>query len=277
MAKVEIKAPAKINIGLNIVSKRADGFHNIETIFYPISLFDNLLFEKADSDSFSCNNTSLGKERNNLIIKAKEVLEEEFRTKFPLKIVLEKNIPIGAGMGGGSSDAASALHSINILYDLNLSKEQLNNYALRLGSDVPFFLDPRPSFASGRGEILNVLDFTIDFPILIVNPGIHISTKWAFDNIKPRDPYLHLNHIFQQKIIFANLQDIITNDFEEVVFYKYPEIAQIKKDLLSREALVSMLTGSGSTVFGIFDNETKALAAESYFHQKYFTYLHTNK
>ena len=277
MAKVEIKAPAKINIGLNIVSKRADGFHNIETIFYPISLFDNILFEKADSDSFSCNNTSLGKERNNLIIKAKEVLEEEFRTKFPLKIVLEKNIPIGAGMGGGSSDAASALHSINILYDLNLSKEQLNNYALRLGSDVPFFLDPRPSFASGRGEILNVLDFTIDFPILIVNPGIHISTKWAFDNIKPRDPYLHLNHIFQQKIIFANLQDIITNDFEEVVFYKYPEIAQIKKDLLSREALVSMLTGSGSTVFGIFDNETKALAAESYFHQKYFTYLHTNK
>ena len=277
MAKVEIKAPAKINIGLNIVSKRADGFHNIETIFYPISLFDNILFEKADSDSFSCNNTSLGKERNNLIIKAKEVLEEEFRTKFPLKIVLEKNIPIGAGMGGGSSDAASALHSINILYDLNLSKEQLNNYALRLGSDVPFFLDPRPSFASGRGEILNVLDFTIDFPILIVNPGIHISTKWAFDNIKPRDPYLHLNHIFQQKIIFANLQDIITNDFEEVVFYKYPEIAQIKNDLLSRGALVSMLTGSGSTVFGIFDNETKALAAESYFHQKYFTYLHTNK
>lgn len=277
MTKVEIKAPAKINIGLNIVSKRADGYHNIETIFYPISLFDNILFEKADSDSFSCNNTSLGKERNNLIIKAKEVLEEEFRTKFPLKIVLEKNIPIGAGMGGGSSDAASALHSINILYDLNLSKEQLNNYALRLGSDVPFFLDPRPSFASGRGEILNVLDFTIDFPILIVNPGIHISTKWAFDNIKPRDPYLHLNHIFQQKIIFANLQDIITNDFEEVVFYKYPEIAQIKKDLLSREALVSMLTGSGSTVFGIFDNETKALAAESYFHQKYFTYLHTNK
>ena len=277
MAKVEIKAPAKINIGLNIVSKRTDGYHNIETIFYPISLFDNILFEKADSDSFSCNNTSLGKERNNLIIKAKEVLEEEFRTKFPLKIVLEKNIPIGAGMGGGSSDAASALHSINILYDLNLSKEQLNNYALRLGSDVPFFLDPRPSFASGRGEILNVLDFTIDFPILIVNPGIHISTKWAFDNIKAKNPYLHLNHIFQQKIIFANLQDIITNDFEEVVFYKYPEIAQIKNDLLSRGALVSMLTGSGSTVFGIFDNETKALAAESYFHQKYFTYLHTNK
>ena len=277
MAKIETKAPAKLNIGLNIVSKRADGFHNIETIFYPISLFDNILFEKSDSDSFSCNNTALGKERNNLITKAKEVLEEEFRTKFPLKIVLEKNIPIGAGMGGGSSDAASALHSINILYNLNLSKEQLNHFALRLGSDVPFFLDPRPSFASGRGEVLSVLDFAIDFPILIVNPGIHISTKWAFDNVRPKNPDRHLNNIFQHEIDIAKLQNIIINDFEEVVFYKYPEIAQIKSDMLSRGALFSLLTGSGSTVFGIFDNETKALEAESHFRQKYFAYLQTNK
>ena len=277
MAKIETKATAKLNIGLNIISKRADGYHNIETIFYPINLFDNILFEKSESDSFSCAHPALVHEGNNLIIKAKVILEEEFKTKFPLKIVLEKNIPIGAGMGGGSSDAASALHSINILYNLNLSKEQLNRFALRLGSDVPFFLDPRPSFASGRGEALNVLDFTIDFPILIVNPGIHISTKWAFDNIKPKNPDRHLNHIFQQEIDFAKLQGMIVNDFEGVVFNKYPEIAQIKTDMLSRGAIFSLLTGSGSTVFGIFENETKALEAESHFRQKYFTYLQTNK
>ncbi len=277
MAKIEIKAPAKLNIGLNIISKRADGYHNIETIFYPISIFDNILFEKSESDSFSCSHPALVHHGNNLIIKAKVILEEEFKTKFPLKIVLEKNIPIGAGMGGGSSDAASALHSINVLYNLNLSKDQLNHFALRLGSDVPFFLDPRPSFASGRGEILSVLGFTIDVPILIVNPRIHISTKWAFDNIKPKIPDRHLNHIFQQEIDFAKLQGFITNDFEEVVFNKYPQIAQIKTDMLSRGALFSLLTGSGSTVFGIFDNETKALEAESHFRQKYFTYLQTNK
>lgn len=273
MAKVEIKAPAKLNIGLNITGKRPDGYHNIETIYYPLSLFDNILFEKSKSDSFSCSNTALEQEGNNLIIKAKEVLEQEFRTKFPLKIVLEKNIPIGAGMGGGSSDAAAALHSINILCNLNLSKEQLNNFALRLGSDVPFFLDPRPSFASGRGEVLSVLDFTIDFPILIVNPGIHISTKWAYQNITPKNPVEHLNDIIQHEVDFSKLQNIIINDFEEVVFKEYPVIAQIKKEMYSGGALFSLMTGSGSTVFGIFDNEDNAKSAEAYLQRKYFTYL----
>ncbi|MHB8579559.1 MAG: 4-(cytidine 5'-diphospho)-2-C-methyl-D-erythritol kinase [Ignavibacteriaceae bacterium] len=273
MAKVEIKAPAKINFGLNITRKRPDGYHDIETIFYPINLFDNINFIKSNENSFSCNNHVLKLDSNNLVIKAKEILEKEFQRIFPVKIDLEKNIPIGAGMGGGSSDAAAALHSINLLYNLDLSKEQLNKFALKLGSDVPFFLDPRPNFASGRGEVLSVLDFTIDFPILIVNPGIHISTKWAYQNIIPKNPDKSLNEIIRHELDFSKLEGIIRNDFEDIVFKNFPEIGQIKKEMYNLGALFSLMTGSGSTVFGIYENEDKAIEAEIYFRKKYFTHL----
>ena len=270
---IEINSPSKINIGLNIIEKRSDGYHNIETIFYPVKLFDVIKFYKEDFDSFKCNNIKLMKEKNNLIFKAKEILELKFNKKFNLKIELNKNIPIGAGMGGGSSDAASALHSINILYNLNLSKEELNDIAIKLGSDVPFFLDPRPSYASGRGELISLIDFSINSNLLIVNPGIHISTKWAYDNIIPKKPHVKLSEIIKEKIDFEEYKDIFKNDFESVVFKKFPEIESIKNDMYNIGAEFSLMTGSGSTVFGLFKDIGNAKKAAIKFQKKYFTFL----
>ncbi len=270
---IEINSPAKINIGLNIIEKRSDGYHNIETIFYPVKLFDVIKFYKEDFDSFKCNNIKLMKEKNNLIFKAKEILELKFNKKFNLKIELNKNIPIGAGMGGGSSDAASALHSINILYNLNLSKKELNDIAIKLGSDVPFFLDPRPSYASGRGELISLIDFSINSNLLIVNPGIHISTKWAYDNIIPKKPHVKLSEIIKEKIDFEEYKDIFKNDFESVVFKKFPEIESIKNDMYNIGAEFSLMTGSGSTVFGLFKDIGNAKKAAIKFQKKYFTFL----
>ena len=270
---IEINSPSKINIGLNIIEKRSDGYHNIETIFYPVKLFDVIKFYKEDFDSFKCNNIKLMKEKNNLIFKAKEILELKFNKKFNLKIELNKNIPIGAGMGGGSSDAASALHSINILYNLNLSKKELNDIAIKLGSDVPFFLDPRPSYASGRGELISLIDFSINSNLLIVNPGIHISTKWAYDNIVPKKPHVKLSEIIKEKIDFEEYKDIFKNDFESVVFKKFPEIESIKNDMYNIGAEFSLMTGSGSTVFGLFKDIGNAKKAAIKFQKKYFTFL----
>ncbi|MHB1688213.1 MAG: 4-(cytidine 5'-diphospho)-2-C-methyl-D-erythritol kinase [Ignavibacteriaceae bacterium] len=274
MDKIEIKTPAKINFGLNVVEKRADGFHNIETIFYPVKLFDKLTITKSDRNSFSCNLKTLPTDGDNLVLKAKEILEKESGKKFSLQIELEKNIPVGAGLGGGSSDAATVLHAINSLFNLDLSKEDLKRFALELGSDVPYFLDARPSFASGRGEILKVLDLTIDYPILIVNPGIHISTKWAYQNIRPKKPAKSLNEIFQStEIDVSKFVGVVRNDFEEVVFKNYPEIEQIKQEMYKLGAGFSLMTGSGSTVFGIFPDKGKAKEAEIKFRAKYFTFL----
>lgn len=270
---IEINSPAKINIGLNITEKRSDGYHNIETIFYPVKLFDVIKFYKEDTDSFNCNNLKLMNEKHNLIFKAKEMLELKFNRKFNLKIELDKKIPIGAGMGGGSSDAASTLHSINSLYDLNLSKLELNDLAIKLGSDVPFFLDPRPSYASGRGEILSIIDFSLNSNLLIVNPGIHISTKWAYDNIVPKRPLIKFSEILNEKINFENIKDIFINDFEFVVFKKFPEIKSIKNEMYKMGANFSLMTGSGSTVFGVFNDIENAKKAEIKFRKKYFTFL----
>ncbi len=270
---IEIKSPAKINIGLNITDKRPDGYHNIETIFYPVKLFDVIKFYKQDFDSFQCNNPRLMNEKNNLIFKAKEMLELKFKRKFNLKIELDKNIPIGAGMGGGSSDAASTLHSINILYDLDLSKPELHELAIKLGSDVPFFLDPRPSYASGRGELLSKIDFSLNTNLLIVNPGIHISTKWAYDNIVPKRPIFKLSEIRDEKIDLEKYKNVFFNDFESVVFKKFPEIESIKNDMYKMGADFSLMTGSGSTVFGVFNEIENAKKAEIKFQKKYFTFL----
>ena len=154
MNELVVKSPAKINIGLNIINKRNDGFHDLETIFYPINLFDEIRFTKSDKFSFSSNDENLNKEKTNLIIKAKESLEKHFNLQFPVKVFLDKHIPIGAGLGGGSSNAASTLLALTKLFNLELDSETVGRLALNLGSDVPFFINPVPSFAESRGEVL---------------------------------------------------------------------------------------------------------------------------
>jgi 4-diphosphocytidyl-2-C-methyl-D-erythritol kinase len=188
MDEIIVKSPAKINIGLNIVGKRSDGFHNLETIFYPINLYDEISFEKTDQFSFNSNDENLNKEKSNLIIKAKESLERHFNIQLPVKVFLDKHIPIGAGLGGGSSNAATTLKSLIKLYNLKIDDNELLSIALQLGSDVPFFLNPVTSFAESRGEVIIPINLKLDKYLLIVNPGIHIATKWAFGLIKPIQP-----------------------------------------------------------------------------------------
>lgn len=271
--QLQFKTPAKINIGLNIISKREDGFHNIETIFYPIKLYDELILTESSQFELVTNNKLLNNEPGNTIVKAKELLEELTGKVFNVKIQLKKNIPIGAGMGGGSSDGAAALLSLNNFFSLGLSFNEMEDIALKIGSDVPFFIDPQVKFAMSRGEIFKNIKSSVDFSILIINPGIHISTGWAFSKIKPKRPSksLELFSELNNSIISDNKENFV-NDFEPIVLTEYPVISEIKKTLYDNGAVLAMMTGTGSTVFGFFDNYKDALKAETIYKDKFFTF-----
>lgn len=281
MDHIKVKSPAKINIGLNIIRKREDGFHDLETIFYPLNLYDEITFTRSDSFSFTSNDELLNKEPTNLIIKAKEELERVSGKTLNVKIELMKNIPIGAGLGGGSSNAAFTLKTLNTLLEPvltagGLNQELLSEIALKLGSDVPYFLNPVPAFAESRGEKITPVNLIVDKPILIVNPGIHISTKWAFGHIEPHQPRVSLKSLISYKeISIGDLKQIAVNDFEEIVFNEYPEIKNIKEVMMKSGALISMMTGTGSTVFGIFENKKAAEVAALKFPKQYIKFMNS--
>ncbi len=258
----------KINLGLHIVNKRADGFHNLETIFYPILLCDAVEIITSSSTNAvtysSTGNTIDGAEEDNLCIKAYHLLKKDFPNLPNIKLHLHKVIPTGAGLGGGSADAAFALKLINDKYKLNLSTSKLLNYALELGSDCPFFIINKPCFASGRGEVLEELEVDLSsFKFVLINPNIHVNTGWAFGELakgpdvsKPSDPYKKsIKEIIQQPI--TTWKENLSNDFEKVVFEKYPTIKNIKEELYKQGAIYASMSGSGSTVFGIFKKEEK--------------------
>lgn len=274
MDRIIVRSPAKINLGLNVTGKRSDGFHNLETVFYPLLLEDEIEFEKSDQYHIESNSETMNSLKSNLIDKTVNILKENRGMQLNVKIIVDKKIPIGAGLGGGSSNSAVTLKTLNAFYNLNLSTVTLNEIALKLGSDVPFFLNPVPSFATSRGEKLTTLKFSISYPILLVNPGIHISTKWAFEKIKPKTAGEVLRKIFSNtKLDLNELKENVTNDFEPVVFREYPEIEEIKVKLYELGAKFALMTGTGSTVFGIFSNLQKAHLAEEKFEHDYFTFL----
>jgi 4-diphosphocytidyl-2-C-methyl-D-erythritol kinase len=279
MAKKEYKTPAKINLGLYVTEKRQDGFHNIETIFYPVNLSDKITIEDSDQFSFSSNKKSLPNDSTNLVVHAKYLLEEYSGEKINIKIHLEKNIPVGAGLGGGSSDAASTLKFLNEFAGLKLSRNEIFDLALSLGSDVPFFLNPQPSFAYGRGEILEPLLIHIDLPIVIVNPDIQISTAWAYSLIKANKATFNLRKIDSLDLYNLRLlPEKVKNVFEEPVFDKYPEIKELKHLHYKLGALYSSMSGSGSTVFGIYADDGSAFTAASLMKdQGYFVFTHNEK
>jgi 4-diphosphocytidyl-2-C-methyl-D-erythritol kinase len=277
MEELTFNTPAKINLGLRVIRKRDDGYHDIETVFYPINLFDTIIFRKSDKFSFSSNDKNL-ENYDNLIIKSKELLEKETNITFNIQIELQKNIPVGAGMGGGSADAAATLNALNQIYELKLSGTELFEFAINLGSDVPFFLDPQSSYATSRGEFLHRMDFRISQPILIVNPGIHISTKWAYSRIKPHLPELNLKDILiKHPADYSHYISLVFNDFEEVVFSEYPVIGNIKEKMYNLGARFALMTGTGSTLFGIYPDIISAKKAEDFFKEKYFTFIHLEK
>jgi 4-diphosphocytidyl-2-C-methyl-D-erythritol kinase len=274
MDKITVESPSKINLGLNIVRKRSDGYHDLETIFVPLLLSDKITISRSDQLKLSTNSEFLNELKDNLILKAIRLLEDFTNRKFMLDILVEKVIPIGGGLGGGSSNAATTLKTLNKMFDLRMSYRKLSELALELGSDVPFFLNPVVSYAESRGEVIHPLTLEIRYPILIVNPRIKIDTAWAFEKIRPVSPVKNLRQILQENLDdFDKLKSYVKNDFEEVVFNQFPLLKQIKEELYKQGAEFALMSGTGSTIYGIFSNLQKAFWAEEFFKQQYFTFL----
>lgn len=249
---------AKINLGLNIVKKRSDGYHNLETVFYPIGINDIVEITANDSTSTGVTFTSSGlsvdvSTSNNLCVKAYDLLKQDFDLP-PVKIHLHKLIPMGAGLGGGSADAAFVLQALNNKFNLQISQTKIVEYALILGSDCPFFIINKPCYAEGRGEVIEEIQLNLKgYKILLINPGIHISTATAFSKIIPYKPTKSVKEIINNPI--ETWKDNLKNDFEFSAFSEYPEIKNIKEYLYSQGAVYASMTGTGSTVYGIFRND----------------------
>jgi len=245
---------AKINLGLYITEKRPDQYHSIDSCFFPIPWVDILEIQKASTLSFDSSGIAIpGDASQNLCLLAYQLLQQDFQLS-PVRIHLHKAVPIGAGLGGGSADGAFALKMLNQLFDLHLTTQQLETYALQLGSDCPFFIQNKPMAVSGRGEIMKPIEFNLGGKyIALVNPKIHISTKEAYQGIQPKIPNQSCTEIIAQPI--ENWRDHLKNDFEESLFPNYPQIKALKERLYQSGALYASMTGSGSTVYGIFDAE----------------------
>ncbi|MZG52654.1 MAG: 4-(cytidine 5'-diphospho)-2-C-methyl-D-erythritol kinase [Nitrospinae bacterium] len=267
--KLKFKTPAKINLGLHIHKKREDGFHELETLFQMVAWFDEIEMEEtSEKVELFCDTPGVPNDENNLVMKAVRVLQNRFPEKCGgVKIRLKKNIPFGAGLGGGSGNAAGTLLALNHLWDLNLPREELTQMASSLGSDVPFFLMSPCAIGRGKGEILEPIENPISFYILMIYPGFPIATPWVYGNLKLKltkaENNISILTNFLMRSEFAQLGAALYNDLELVVIKRYPEILQIKNELLSLGAEGALLSGSGSTVFGIFENPEiakKALA-----------------
>ena len=252
----------KLNLGLNILQKRSDGYHDLETIFYPLQLTDSLeiiesrLPGKPASPFTSSGLPIAGNPSNNLCVKAYRLLKKDYPEIPGVQIHLHKVIPAGAGLGGGSADGAFALKMMNELFELGLSTGDLIKYALQLGSDCPFFIINKPCFATGRGEILKEIELNLSaYKFVVVNPGIHIDTGRAFLEMTPAHPEHSVQEII--KIPIERWKDYLKNDFEKPVFLKHREIVEIKDNLYNMGAIYASMSGSGSTVFGIFAKEQK--------------------
>jgi len=249
---------AKINLGLYITGKRPDGYHNLETVFFPINLKDVLeIIESNEAEQVIFSSSGLtvsGDMADNLCVKAYQLLKKDFPFLPHIKMHLHKVIPMGAGMGGGSSDAAFTLMMLNEKFELGISQQQLLEYALTLGSDCPFFIINKPCLAKGRGEQLTEISLSLSaFHILIVNPGIHVNTAMAFRDLKMHSYSTNLAIEITKPV--NTWKTSIHNDFETNVGNAHPEILSIKQKLYESGALYSSMSGSGSTVFGIFENK----------------------
>ncbi len=248
----------KINLGLRIIGKRADGYHNIETIFYPLAINDVLEIISSTNDQVEFNSSGLtieGSPKQNFCILAYDLLKKLFPDIPPVMMHLHKNIPIGAGLGGGSADGAFTLQLLNKLFHLGVSIEKLIDLALQLGSDCPFFIINKPCIGRGRGEMLEKTQVDLSkYTIYIVNPGIHLNTASVFKVVSKKisgtDP---LSETIKSPV--TNWKDHLVNELESVVFDQYPEIKKIKEQLYAEGALYASMSGSGSTVFGIFEND----------------------
>ena len=245
---------AKINLGLNIISKRPDGYHNLETVFYPVTeIQDALEIVPAQDEKGIFRQSGIaidGNPSDNLVMKAYRLLAEKYPLP-ELDVYLYKNIPFGAGLGGGSADAAFMLNLLNNYAQLNIPASELEELAAQIGADCAFFVQSKPVFATGIGNVFEPVNLSLDaYQISIVKPEVHVSTKDAYANIVPQQPKISLKEIIQLPV--EEWKHTMVNDFEESVFSKYPQIQTVKEDMYQQGALYASMSGSGSAVFGIF-------------------------
>ncbi|CAL1518138.1 4-(cytidine 5'-diphospho)-2-C-methyl-D-erythritol kinase [Chitinophaga sp. MM2321] len=242
----------KINLGLHITGRRADGFHDLETIFYPLPLNDALEVLSPGTLQFSSSGIAVpGDPADNLCLRAFHLLQQDFPLLPAVNIHLHKHIPMGAGLGGGSADAAFMLQLLNTKFRLELTTAQLMDYAAKLGSDCPFFIINQPCFASGRGEVLEPVTLDLSgYSFLLVYPGIHVNTGWAFKQVTPQLPAHALGEMIRLPV--SDWKEVIGNDFEVPVFQVHPVLADIKATMYASGAIYAGMSGSGSTMVGIF-------------------------
>jgi len=274
MSHLVLKSHAKVNIGLQIRNQRPDGYHYIHTIFQELDFHDTIRLEKRDSScEFSANVDWLEKDDSNLCVRAWQKMVDTFELG-GVSIELEKRIPAGGGLGGGSSNAATILKGLRQLYDLDVRDDELEKLGIMLGADIPFFIRGGFQVGDGIGDQLTPLDANIKGAFLLVVPDIHINTKWAYSESKKildgsRERINFTGFIRKENIPF----ELFENDFETIVVPAYPEIGQIKDALRAQGARFASLSGSGSTVFGIFDEDADIKAAESHFSSRYNTFI----
>ena len=247
---------AKINLGLNIIETRPDGYHNLETIFYPINLQDALEVTRRENNdkeyTLHISGAPLeGEPEDNLVVKAYKLLKKDYPGLLPVDIHMYKHIPAGAGLGGGSSDAACMIKLLNDKFSLGLSTERMEEYAVKLGADCAFFIRNKPVFATGIGNLFEPVELSLKgYHIILIKPDIFVSTRDAFAEIKPVRPAVSLKEIVKQPM--ETWKNSMKNDFEDSVFKKFPEIAAIKDELYDLGAVYAAMSGSGSSVYGIF-------------------------
>ncbi len=267
MKEISIKALAKINLGLDVVRRRGDGYHEVRMIMQTIHLFDRLqiMRNRSGKITMSANLSFLPTNENNLVYKAAKLLKEEFLIRDGIHVKLYKHIPVAAGMAGGSTDAAAVLYGLNRMFDLGLSKEELMQRGVRLGADVPYCVMRGTALAEGIGEKLTALPPMVKCPVLIAKPQIGVSTRFVYENLKLNEQTLHPDiDRLQADIAAKDLHAIAAdmgNVLETVTIPNYPVIAQIKEHMQKHGALNAMMSGSGPTVFGLFEKESTAAAA----------------
>ena len=265
--KLKFKTPAKVNLGLHVHGKREDGFHELETIFQMVSLFDDVELELLSSGiKLECDTPGIPTDDTNLVCKAALLLRKSYQVEGKgVSIRLKKKIPFGAGLGGGSGNAAGVLMGLNRLWDLNIKREKLFTLAAELGSDVPFFLTSPCALGKGRGERLKVLEPCSKFQVLLVFPGFPIATSWVYQNLRLKLTKRPNNiSILRKNLSLSDITSLgsqLYNDLESVVIQKFPEVKVVKDELWAWGALGVLLSGSGSAVFGIFDDPEKAQVA----------------
>jgi len=275
MESLRLPSYAKINLALFIKGKRGDGYHNIETLLQQITLHDEIELKATPTAEieFACSDAMVPGGMANLCVRAAYLLKLRAGTKPGADITLHKTIPAGAGLGGGSSNAAVVILGLNKLWNLNWPAARLRELAAELGSDVPFFIDGGAALGEGRGERLRIINIEWDLPIVVVFPVVPISTKWAYGqlnlNLTIRKKYIKLSHFKNRNFNDVEFYQGFGNDFEQVVFRNYPDLLLIKNRLKESGAIYASLSGSGSSIFGIFGDWGAASAAKSVFEERY--------